>query len=327
MQLSIRIHTDTKIINEIIDYPTQNKVSFSVDTKDKKIQIKKITLNDIETNIFYNTSFAIDGSDVVIESVHEITKKGVFTLLLDDLYVLSHRSNNWHCSKQKKDFIFKYEFTNSSFVNTYRDRDHIGFEKQFIPCFGCSYTYGAYQPTDASWPSLLRKKTNENYINLGIGGAGIDGIYNNLKLLHKKNKFTKCIILFPNFGRRVVRCKIDNLYFRTYSTINLNDQTSNYHFYTDKNLINKMSKVRHSIVKDVDNRYSKIFLNKIINYCKNNQIELLVSSWDNDVYEYLQRQSDIKIIKKFPDMKLFKERANDGAHPHKKHYQYFIDSF
>ena len=110
MNLNIQFHLDTGIIERNIEYPTQNKITFPVDPGNQKIKIKKITLNDIETNIFYNTSLLIDGSDVILTSVHEITKKGVYTLQLDDLYILSHRSSCWHCSQSKEDYIFQYEF-------------------------------------------------------------------------------------------------------------------------------------------------------------------------------------------------------------------------
>jgi len=263
----------------------------------------------------------------VLTSVHEITKKGVYTLQFDDLYILSHRSNNWHCSNLKEDFIFQYEFTRDSFTNTYRDRNHTGFDKEFTPCFGCSFTYGEGQPDTDAWPHILAKKTDKNYLNLGVPGIGIDGIYNNLKLLHKKHKFNDCMILFPTFNRRIVRCKIDDLYFRIPSTVNIHDATSEYQLYRNKEVIDKMTKVKESIVKDTNDRYSKIFLTKIINYCRKNNIRLMASSWDDEVYRYLQSQDHVNMLCQFPKLSLFKERADDGQHPHKKHYQYFTDSF
>lgn len=327
MAIEVKIHLSTEIIERNIEYPTQNKISFTIDPGDQKIKVNKITLNDIETNIFYNTSLLINDSDTVLTSVHEITKKGVYTLQLDDLYILSHRSNNWHCSNLKEDFIFQYEFTRDSFTNTYRDRNHIGFDKEFTPCFGCSFTYGEGQPDTDAWPHILAKKTDKNYLNLGVPGIGIDGIYNNLKLLHKKHKFNDCMILFPTFNRRIVRCKIDDLHFRISSTVNIHDATSEYHLYRNKEVIDKMTKVKESIVKDTNDRYSKIFLTKIINYCRKNNIRLMASSWDDEVYRYLQSQDHVNMLCQFPKLSLFKERADDGQHPHKKHYQYFTDSF
>jgi hypothetical protein len=325
MKLEYEIHTNTGIIKKVIEYPSQNKISFSLDPKNQKIKINKITINGLEASIWYNTSFAIDDSDVVLTSVHEITKKGVYTVKIDDLYILSNRSNNWHCSADKQDFIFQYEHTNNSFVDTYRDRDHTGFVQPFIPCFGCSFTYGAHQNSDASWPFLLKQKTNQNYLNLGSAGAGIDGIYNNLKLLHSNYKFNKCIILFPNFERRIVRCVIDNLWFRTYSTIDIDGISSEFHFYRNEKFIDRMMQVRDCIIKDVENTYSKKFLQKIISYCKHNSIDLFASSWDDTVYEYIKTQPHIRVLEKFTDMSLHKERANDGVHPHRKHYQTFVD--
>mgnify|MGYP003637047683 FL=1 len=327
MNLKVKIHLSTEIIEQNIEYPTQNKISFTIDPRDQTVKVNKITLNDIETNIFYNTSFLINDSDTVLTSVHEITKKGVYTLQLDDLYILSHRSNNWHCSELKEDHIFQYEFTRDSFTNIYRDRDHKGFKDEFIPCFGCSFTYGAYQPDTNTWPYLLSQKTGRNYLNMGVGGSGIDGIYHNLKLLHKQHNFNQCVILFPNFERRVVRCKIDGMYIGMHSTVDLSSATSEYHFYRNKDLVAKMQKVRDRILGDTENRYSKFFLNKIINYCNDNNIKLSASGWDDEVYDYLQTKDSIELINKFPKLSLFKERADDGGHPHKNHYQYFTDSF
>jgi hypothetical protein len=324
MNIELKIHLSTEIIERNIEYPTQDKISFTIDPGDQTVKVNKITLNDIETNIFYNTSFSIDDSDAVLTSVHEITKKGVYTLQLDDLYILSHRSNHWHCSELKEDFIFQYEFTRDSFTNTYRDRDHKGFKDEFIPCFGCSFTYGAYQPASDTWPYLLSQKTGRNYLNMGVGGCGIDGIYHNLKLLHKEQNFNQCVIMFPNFERRVVRCKIDDHYIGVHSTVDLIGPTSEYHFYRNKKLLDRMQKVRDNIVKDEENRYSKIFLAKIIDYCNNNKIKLSVSSQSDEVYDYLKLQDNIDLLVKFPSMSMFTERGDDGQHPHRKHYEYFV---
>lgn len=325
MNLKIEIHLSTKVMEWDIDYPKQNKISFPLDPKGNTIVINKIILNGIETNKFYNTSLLIDGSDVVLTSIHEISMKGVFTLELDDLYILSHRSNNWHCATKKDDYIFQYEFTNDSFTNRYRDRDHKGFEKKFIPCFGCSFTYGAYQSTSDSWPFQLSQRTGANYLNMGVSGSGIDGIYHNLKLLHKAQNFDKCVILFPNFERRIVRCKIDDKYMSIYSTVDLSHVTSEHSFYRNKRLLSKMQEVRDNIIKDVKNRYSKRFLNKIIDYCNKNKIDLNVSSHHDDVYDYLKSQNNINLLAKFPRLSLFTERADDGEHPHRKHHEHFAN--
>ena len=47
---------------------------------------------------------------------------------------------------------------------------------------------------------------------------------------------------------------------------------------------------------------------------------------NNDVYDYLQGFDNVNVLSKFPDMETFKDRADDGLHPHKTHYQSFVDA-
>lgn len=315
-----------------LNYPTESTIEFHVKNIERgsaNIKIVKIELNGIETNRYHNTLFEMRGNrwveEKILTSIDTISFNGRFKLYIDKLYVRSVQSNHWHCSISKEDFIFNYEFTRDNFVDTYRDRNHIGFDKEFIPCFGCSFTYGASQPDIDTWPYLLSQKTKKNFLNLGIGGSGIDGIYNNLKLLYQKHKFNQCVILFPNFERRIVRSKIGDLWIRIHSTVNIFETDNEYQFYTDKNLRKKMKIIKEKIINDVENYYSKKFLLKIINFCKNNDIKLCCSSWDDDVYDYLKTHNNLKLLSKFPELSMFVERADDGGHPHKKHYDFFAD--
>ena len=310
-------YTQNQYIEIDLNYPLEKTIMFDVNNIEAgsaDINIAKIELNNIIVNSFYNTSFQMKGNKWITEetltSISNITFNGTFKLDIDDLYIRSHRSSNWHCSTQKEDFVFVYEFTRSSFTAVYRDRDHIGFDKEFIPCFGCSFTYGQAQPTDATWPYLLSQKTGKNFLNLGVQGIGIDGIYNNLKLLYQKHKFNQCVILLPTFERRLVRSKIEELYFTVPSTVDIRTANVDYHFYNNQNVQEKITKVKEKIIKDIENRYSKRFLTKILNFCADNAIRLYCSSWSDDVYKYL---------------KTFIERAQDGGHPHKKHYQLFVN--
>lgn len=313
------------MVKRTIEYPIENTVQIQFENLKEKVKIEKITLNGIDTNPYYNTSFSIAGSDTILTSVHTIEKDGTFTLVLDDLYIRSHRSNDWHCSKKKKDFIFHYEFTRSSFTDVYRDRNHKGFTEPFIPCFGCSFTYGQGQSDTDTWPYLLSQKTGKNFLNLGVGGSGIDGIYNNLKLLYQKHNFKEVVILFPNFERRIVRAKIDDQWIRLHTSVNLFERNEPYHFYTNNSLRHRWKENQKKIVKDVDNRYSKKFLSKIIQFCDTNKIKLHCSSHNPDVYDHLKLSNYVNLLIKFTELNRFKERADDGSHPHRKHYQYWVD--
>ena len=325
MQLKIKIKFGTGAINRILDYPQENTVEIHFKNVNKKINIEQITINDTVANLYYNTSFVIDRSDSVLYSIGSIEKDGIYRLKIDDLYIRSHRSNNWHCSTQKEDFIFTYEFTRSSFTNIYRDRNHIGFDKEFIPCFGCSFTYGEGVADTETWPYLLSLKFNKNFLNLGMASAGVDAIYNNLKLLYAKHKFDRCFILVPPFERRVVRAYIDGLYFRVCSNVHISEKDSDWQFYKNNEFQKRLKIVRDKIMRDVGNRYSKKFLKKIINFCKDNNIELQCSGWTNDVYNYLKECVNLTLLPIFPRLSSFEERADDGSHPHRKHYQHWVD--
>ena len=324
-QLCFVIKFSTHTVKKTLSFPEQDTVIVDIVQPSQPMKIEQITLNDMIVNPYYNTFFTFKNSNITITSVHTIEKAGTYKIKVDSQYILSQRSNYWHCSSTKKDFIFQYEYTRNSFVNTYRDRNHKGFTEPFIPCFGCSNTYGAYQPDTNTWPYLLSKKTNKNFLNLGVGGSGIDGIYNNLKLLYSKHQFDQAVILFPNFERRVVRCQIDNLWFRIFSTVHILSIDVPYHFYADKTLRLKWKRVREKIINDTHNRYSKKFLSKIVNFCQQNKIRLYCSSWDDSVYQTLKDIKNIDLLPAFPSFDLFSERADDGKHPHKRHYQYFVD--
>lgn len=332
MELNIKIEFNTHTVDNILNYPDEDTIKITFKNVNEKITINKISVNGINANIYYNTSFSINNSEVVLTSIYTIDTEGTYILKIDDLYIRSLRSNNWHCSTNKEDFIFQYEFTRSSFVDTYRDRNHIGFEEEFIPCFGCSMTFGAYQPDTDAWPYLLAQETGKNFLNLGIGGLSADGIYNNLKLLYSKNKFNQCVILFPGFERRVIKAKIDNdLWIRIPTPVSLPDTINTlavdntYHFYKNIQLQEKMRIAREKIIKDITNQYSKRFLLKIIKFCKDNNIELYCSGYHDDVHDYLSSCKNIKLLPKFPAMDTFTERGDDTRHPHKKHYQLFVD--
>jgi len=326
MELNIQIKFSSHTVDRILQYPHENIIKIHFENVNEKVTVEKITLNGIDTNIYHNTSFAFDNSDVVLNSAHTIDSAGTYILNIDDYYIETARSKNWHVSKNKKNFIFTHEHTNSSFVDVYRDREHIGFAFPFIPCFGCSYTYGAYQPADTTWPHLLRQKTGENFINLGVGGSSIDGIYNNLKLLYEQHKFEKCFILFPTFERRIVRANIGDLWINIFSTVFVEEASKHtFSFLSDPRVTKKSNFVKQQIIEDIDNKYSKKVLKKIVEFCSKNNIKLCASSWTDDVYETLKTFDNVELLPKFPPLEIHSERADDGVHPHKKHFQTFVD--
>ena len=329
-KICFEIQFNTHTVERTIDYPLEDKITIEIKHPVAPITVEKILCNGMTVNPYYNTSFTFANSDVQISSVHTIEKAGTYTLQVDDAYIRSQRSNLWHCSTHKEDFIFQYEFTNNNFSQAYSDRDHKGFKDPFVPCFGCSYTYGSHLPNDHSWPYLLSKHSGKNYLNLGVGGSGIDGIYNNLKLLHQQHRFDEAVILFPNFERRILRHSIGEQWLRLFTSVDLDSVNESFHFYSDPTLRSKQKSIKRKIVKDQKNTYSKRFLDKILLFCNTNKIKLFCSSWDETVYKYLRvikkyNHANIELLPQFPDMDTFAERAGDGQHPHTKHYQLFAE--
>lgn len=325
MNLHITIKFSDRTVEKDLHYPQENAVRVEFDDVAEPISVDEITLNGIQTNIHHNTQFHFQDSDTVETSVHTITTAGVYVLKLDNLFIISHRSGNWHVSKKEPDFIFTYEFTRSSFVDTYRDRNHIGFDDYFIPCFGCSCTYGDFQPDTATWPYLLAEQTGKNFLNLGMASAGPDAIYNNMTLLYEQRPFDKCVILVPPFERRIVDAKIGDLHMRICSNTDLDGQKSDFHFYNDPELRKQMEVVKRKIIEDEHNEYSTQYFERILNFCRSKEIDLYCSAWTEQEYEYLKQKDGFTLLPAFPPLDTFHERATDGLHPHEKHYRLFVD--
>jgi len=323
-KLEIVIKFNTHSVKKKLYYPKEREIEINFKNLKSTVIVEQITVNGINCNTFYNTYF-YHNDGRVSSSIKTITTPGNYILKIDDLYIRSHRCSNWHFSNKKEDFIFQYEFTNSSFVDTYRDRNHIGFSTPFIPCFGCSNTYGACQPATDTWPYLLSKKTGKNFLNLGVGGIGIDGIYNNLKLLYLQHPFNETIILFPNFDRRTVRLKIENLWIKLPWAVNVLKTKDPYHFFSNKLLQQKWYEIEKKIIEDKTHRYSKRFLERIFKFCEKNNIKLYCSSWVNETYEHLKQYNNFVLLPEFKKLESIPERADDGFHPHKRYFEYFVD--
>ena len=324
MKLEVKIYFSSHIVEKTIHYPEEKTINIDFSNITSAVTVEKILVNNLPANIYQNTKYKIANSNVTYDSVHLIDNPGTYTLSLDDFYIQSLRADNWHTSEHANDFIFKYEFTNNSFSNKYRDRDHLGFDKKFIPCFGCSFTYGLFVPTEYTWPAFLKKLTDKNFLNLGVGGIGADAICNNLQLLYKTHRFEQCVILFPTFNRRIVETKLEKLFLRFPST--LESTYNKFHYMTADRVRTAWDKVQHEILEDSDYIYSKNFIEKICNFCSENKIKLFCSSWNDEVYDYISSLDALTLLPKFPPLTKYIERATDDRHPHQLHYKDFADS-
>ena len=200
-----------------------------------------------------------------------------------------------------------------------------------IGCFGCSNTFGALLPDEETWPYLLGKKIKKNCLNFGVVGAGIDSIFLNVKAAKKDYNFDKIIILLPGFNRRVARLHKNNIWFKWpvliehYTAwgdlleppihVNLNIHNNDF--------VTFGKKINLKIFKDVDCTYSKKILSRLIKFCLKNFNSVHISSWDKQVYEYLESHY-VKYLLPFFD--LSGPKARDKAHPTVYQYNKFAES-
>jgi hypothetical protein len=173
---------------------------------------------------------------------------------------------------------------------------------------GCSVTYGIGIEKNKIWPNLITKKN----INLSCPGFGVDSIYITLKKALQEFSFDKVIILFPSLSRRLMKIKNINTVclIPVVPALNMNSPIykNNYYGMTKDHLSLQVEKTKRKIVSDLDNIYSKKFLNKISRIVMPEN--LFVSSWDKNTYKILSNYF-VNILPVFA----LADLANDNQHP------------
>ncbi len=324
------------IIEDIIEI--DNTFELSVDNiynSSANIIIKKILINNVEANIFHNTSFIMQNNKWVenkkLIAVHEINFNGKFQLQINNSYLEPLRSQHWHILKNKNDYIFNYTFTDNVFNLIYRPRNHKTIIPNTICVLGDSFTWGSGLPNSDTWPVILEENINKTVLNLAVQGAGIDLIYTNLKKLTKEFSFEKIIINLPNMERRLIRCQLDqNKFYQVPNAFQPSASNNQWLYANFPKVKATRKKVEKKIFDDVDCVYSKKIINKLITFANSLNVPIYVTSRDKDTYNFLQtlqtEHNKIKVLPTYPDIKLFPERANNGTHPAKPHNEHFVDS-
>ena len=59
----------------------------------------------------------------------------------------------------------------------------------------------------------------------------------------------------------------------------------------------------------------------IIELCSTNDVDCWLSTWDKYMHNHIPNKNKLPV---FPDKDIFKERASDNLHPHRKHYELFV---
>ena len=317
---------DTVEIGSTINFTVEN-----IENGSATILIKKILINNVETNKFHNTSFIMKNNKWIenktLTSIHRIDYNGVFVLDITEQYIEPIKSQHWHVSDILNDYIFHYNFTNDVFDLKYKPRNHDKIISNTICVLGDSFTYGAYLDNEHTWPVILEKKLKKTVNNLAVAGAGVDLIYNNFVKLIKQYSFEKIMIVLPNLERRIIKCRFDNeKIYRVPSSFSPDNDDNPWRYANYPVVKKKRKHVEQQIVKDIDCLYSKKIIKKLINVAEKYKINLFLSSRSKETYTFLQslQLMNSKLLP-FYDLEWFKQRASNGYHPTKSHNDYFVN--
>lgn len=180
--------------------------------------------------------------------------------------------------------VNKYAFRSEEFVS---DADFV--------FAGCSHTYGMGIPEDFIWGVQLAKKLNVDYYNLGIPGASVTTIVNNLFAYFRKFGHPKVVIInFPNFERLMlpVNPKILKPKDKKYEkqTLPLNDWYLDHSYLMEKvhpTYSKKPHNVEDVVSLDVPYWMAVQSINLLEQYCEVANIKLIWSTWDFMTYKSL----------------------------------------
>lgn len=144
------------------------------------------------------------------------------------------------------------------------------FDNQEILILGCSQTEGYGLPLELTWPYLLSKKMNKDYINLAKGGEG------------PQAQITKAFKFFEEFYNPKYIFAVFPLTRLEFPLINVNSKNPIKGMgkgMFSNNEIKKYSKFPHFVEEVLPEEfavfYNVLFIKMLIQYCKTNNIKFI----------------------------------------------------
>jgi len=176
---------------------------------------------------------------------------------------------------------------------------------------GDSFTLGQGVARNETWPSLL----DLNAFNFGSGGLSHDGCVKNVKHILQNSKHVKQIIcLLPSATRKLFNFE----FLGSYGSIPIS-LTSEYTL--PEEFTNEINDIKELIFKGSIDDHWITACTDVIDLCNKHKVECWLSTWDHDMYMHIPTEYRLPV---FPPLTTFAERASDGLHPHKKHYELFV---
>ena len=299
---------------------------FSADDAKQKVSCT-LEYNDREVDIQSIASFKMQKNKLKIRfkqgpmssTARQKETDNVLKLMQYNEFIENHSTENcneiFFNGKLKIEFNkawFKHNILSGANINKdYVHWDQISFTDHEVFCVGDSFTFGDGVAKNESWPSLL----NRNAFNFGSGGLSHDGCVKNVKHILQNSKHVKQIIcLLPSPTRKLF--EFEFLGSRGSLPISL---TSDYTL--PEEFTGEINDIKEFILKgQIDDDWIKACTD-IIYLCITHKVECWLSTWDHDMYMHIPAEHRLPM---FPVLTTFVERASDGAHPHKKHYELFV---
>ena len=266
-------------------HDTQQKVNCTLEFNNKKLDIGSIASLQMENNQYVE--------NVVIKNCKDIYFNGRLDIVF---------SKYW----------FKHNILlGANLDDDYVNWDQMNFADEELFCVGDSYTFGHGVDKNETWPSLLKR----NAFNFGSKSLSHDGCVKNVKYILKNSRYVKQIIcLLPPPARKLLNfeflgCKgaIPVNYFTKYDL--------------PKEFDHEINRIKKLIFEGSLNEEWVKACTDIIELCKKHKVKCWLSTWDHDMYQHIPNKNRLPV---FPKLNTFKERARDGSHPHKKHYELFV---
>lgn len=151
------------------------------------------------------------------------------------------------------------------------------FKNQEILVLGCSQTEGHGLPIELTWPYLVSKKINKEYISLAKGGDGAQAQIT--KAFKFFEEFYNPKYIFAAFP--MARLEVPLINITSKNSIK-NDVSIGKGMLSNK-LIQKFSKaphiIEHVLPEEFAIFYNIVFIKMLIQYCNVNNIKLIWTDW------------------------------------------------
>lgn len=292
---------DQKINIEFVGYvPEDNAQKIIVDVYFKKTKLDTTSLSTFQKK---NNRYV---ENVVLKKYNTIYFNGILTLqFFKSWFECNILNGSQICNKKRflHESILYYSDNNLRVDKNRKNYD--------IICIGCSVTYGHGVEHINTYPYLLGQRLNMSVGNFGVHGISIHACLRQLLFCLKNYNAKKFIILLPNFERILHKFKFLNNSAYYNFTCNSDGKNMMYKFLDYVKLMKYIFENSHKNGK------------RIISYFNKLDADVYISSWNSQVYAAIP--DGRKKLPAFPSFDSFAERATDGLHPHKKHYELFVD--